>query len=57
MEGTGVLEQIEALDMDSIGAHASMERSESMVKVLGWLEDTLLLHNGSWTAFTALLTM
>ena len=57
MEGTGVLAQIEALEMDSTGARASMERSESMVKVLGWLEDTQLLHNGSWMAFTALLTI
>ena len=28
MEGTGVLGQITALEMDSIGAHASMQRPE-----------------------------
>ena len=48
---------VTAQEMDFIGADASWSDRSSMVKVLGWLEDTQLLHNGSWTAFTELLTM
>ena len=57
MEGTGVGGKITALEMDPLEPMHQWSDRSSVVKVLGWLEDTQLLHNGSWTAFTELLSM
>ena len=57
MEGTGVWDKSRLWEWIQLEPMHRWSDRSSMVKVLGWLEDTQLLHNGSWTAFTALLTM
>lgn len=57
MEGTGVGGKSRLWKWIPLEPMHQWSDRSSVLKVLGWLEDTQLLHNGCWPAFTELLTM